>query len=149
MAIKLHHILGLNARNYEYLAPYNPAASRRIADSKLLTKSALKKQGISTPRLYKVFRREEEVGNFDFAKIDQSFVRNMLGSQVDQNIIRVIVQLAQGMNLCLVAEGVETAEHAQALKQMGCEIMQGFYYSRPLPLTEITRVIESRVPLPE
>lgn len=74
MAIKLHHILGLNARNYEYLAPYNPAASRRIADSKLLTKSALKKQGISTPRLYKVFRREEEVGNFDFAKIDQSFV---------------------------------------------------------------------------
>jgi len=86
---------------------------------------------------------------FDVLKIDQSFVRNMLGSQVDQNIIRVIVQLAQGMNLCLVAEGVETAEHAQALKQMGCEIMQGFYYSRPLPLTEITRVIESRVPLPE
>lgn len=86
---------------------------------------------------------------FDVLKIDQSFVRNMLGSQVDQNIIRVIVQLAQGMNLRLVAEGVETAEHAQALKQMGCEIMQGFYYSRPLPLTEITRVIESRVPLPE
>ncbi len=86
---------------------------------------------------------------FDVLKIDQSFVRNMLGSQVDQNIIRVIVQLAQGMNLRLVAEGVETAVHAQALKAMGCEIMQGFYYARPLPIAAIDRLLGLHISLPE
>lgn len=74
MAIKLHHILGLNARNYEYLSLYNNSKTKRIADSKLLTKSALKKAGISTPRLYKVFRKEDEVDKFDFGKIEESFV---------------------------------------------------------------------------
>jgi len=74
MAVKLHHILGLNARNYEYLSLYNNPKTKRVADSKLLTKSALKKVGISTPRLYKVFRNENEVGKFDFTKINESFV---------------------------------------------------------------------------
>lgn len=86
---------------------------------------------------------------FDVLKIDQSFVRNMLGSQVDQTIIRAIIQLAQGMNLRLVAEGVETLEHTSALRAMGCEIMQGFYYSRPLPLTDINRLLNMRTSLPE
>jgi alpha-L-glutamate ligase-like protein len=74
MAVKLHHILGLNARNYEYLSLYNRPATKRIADSKLLTKSSLKKVGISTPRLYKVFRSEDELDSFDFTKINDSFV---------------------------------------------------------------------------
>ncbi len=86
---------------------------------------------------------------FDVLKIDQSFVRNMLGSQVDQNIVRAIVQIAQGMDLRLVAEGVETREHVQALKAMGCEIMQGFYYSRPLPLSDINRLLGMHISLPE
>lgn len=86
---------------------------------------------------------------FDVLKIDQSFVRNMLGSQVDQTIIRAIIQLAQGMNLRLVAEGVETLEHTSALRAMGCEIMQGFYYSRPLPLTDINRLLHMHTSLPE
>lgn len=86
---------------------------------------------------------------FDVLKIDQSFVRNMLGSQVDQTIIRAIIQLAQGMDLRLVAEGVETLEHASELRAMGCEIMQGFYYSRPLPLSDINRLLDERISLPE
>ena len=86
---------------------------------------------------------------FDVLKIDQSFVRNMLGSSVDQTIIRAIIQLAQGMDLRLVAEGVETLEHTSALKAMGCEIMQGYYYSRPLPLDDINRLLNMRTSLPE
>lgn len=74
MAVKLNHILGLNARNYEYLSMYNTPSTRRIADSKLLTKSALKKDGLSTPRLHKVFRNQDEIGKFDFSKITDSFV---------------------------------------------------------------------------
>ena len=69
--------------------------------------------------------------------------------QVDQTIIRAIIQLAQGMNLRLVAEGVETLEHTSALRAMGCEIMQGFYYSRPLPLTDINRLLNMHTSLPE
>ncbi|QJR79777.1 EAL domain-containing protein [Alteromonas pelagimontana] len=86
---------------------------------------------------------------FDVLKIDQSFVRNMLGSQVDQNIIQAIIQLAQGMNLRLIAEGVETIEHVQALQAMGCEVMQGFYYSPPLPLADFNRLLTRRISLPE
>jgi len=74
MAVKLQHILGLNARNYEYLSDYNTPSTRRIADSKLLTKSSLKKMNIPTPRLYKVFRQQNEIGSFDFSKITDSFV---------------------------------------------------------------------------
>ncbi len=73
MAIKLQHILGLNARNYEYLK-YNSAQSRRIANSKLLTKSACKKAGLSTPRLYTVIRNQADLAKFDFGKITDSFV---------------------------------------------------------------------------
>jgi len=73
MSVKLQHILGLNARNYEYLK-YNSVASRRIADSKLLTKSACKKAGLSTPRLYTVIRNQNDLAKFDFGKITDSFV---------------------------------------------------------------------------
>lgn len=86
---------------------------------------------------------------FDVLKIDQSFVLGMLGNMVDQNIIRVIVQLAQGMSLRLVAEGVETLEHVYALRLMGCEVMQGYYYSHPLPLPEINRLVINHASLPE
>jgi alpha-L-glutamate ligase-like protein len=74
MAVKLQHILGLNARNYEYLSVYNTAKTKRIADSKLLTKSCLKEHDLSRPRLYKVFRNLSEIGTFDFTKISESFV---------------------------------------------------------------------------
>ncbi len=73
MSVKLQHILGLNARNYEYLK-YNSTASRRIADSKLLTKSACKKAELSTPRLYTVIRNQNDLAKFDFGKITDSFV---------------------------------------------------------------------------
>lgn len=73
MAVKINHILGLNARNYEYLK-FNSVQSRRIADSKLLTKSACKKAGLSTPRLYTVIRNQNDLAKFDFFKITDSFV---------------------------------------------------------------------------
>lgn len=74
MPVKLSHILGLNARNYEYLSEFNTRAAKRIADSKLLTKSALKKLKLSTPRLYKVFRNESDIKSFDFSQLEESFV---------------------------------------------------------------------------
>ena len=67
-------VLGLNARNHLYAAKYNPRQSRRLANSKLLTKSSLRKAKLPVPRLYRVFRQEAEVDRFDFSRLQGSFV---------------------------------------------------------------------------
>ncbi len=68
----------------------------------------------------------------DVLKIDRSFVIDMLTDEQAKNIVDVIVHLAHSLNLKLVGEGIETEEHWQALKQLGCEEGQGYYFSRPL-----------------
>jgi alpha-L-glutamate ligase-like protein len=67
-------VLGLNARNHLYAARYNPRPAKRLANSKLLTKSALRRAKLPAPRLYRVFRREAEVDQFDFSRLPASFV---------------------------------------------------------------------------
>ena len=67
-------VLGLNARNHLYLSRYNPRAAKRVADSKLLTKSILRKNKLPVPKLYRIFRREEDVDKFDFTRLSESFV---------------------------------------------------------------------------
>ena len=73
----------------------------------------------------------------DVLKIDQSFVRDMLVDKSDAAIIEAIVKLGQALGLELVAEGVETREQADALLAYGCQIMQGYLYSRPLPFAQM------------
>lgn len=77
----------------------------------------------------------------DVIKIDQIFVRNMLGDDVDKGIIQTIILLADNLGLELVAEGVETQEHVNTLLAMNCKIFQGYHYSRPLPAEEITQYL--------
>lgn len=79
----------------------------------------------------------------DVLKIDQSFVRNMLDDQVDISIIKAIIQMAAGLKLRLIAEGVETKEHVQVLLNLDCHIMQGYYYSRPVSLEDMNRLLQS------
>lgn len=66
-------------------------------------------------------------------KIDQSFVRDLPQRDTDRTLARTILQLAQTLSLKVVAEGIETAAHADVLKGMGCVLGQGYHYSRPLP----------------
>jgi diguanylate cyclase (GGDEF)-like protein/PAS domain S-box-containing protein len=68
----------------------------------------------------------------DVIKIDRSFVERLGGSESDTELLRTIVQLGQSLRMVTVAEGVETAEQALALQQMGCELAQGFHFHRPL-----------------
>ena len=72
----------------------------------------------------------------DVLKIDQSFVRDMLSDKSDAAIIEAIIKLANALDLELVAEGVETQEQAEALQGLGCQIMQGYLYSRPAPFSQ-------------
>src|SRR6185312_16418469 len=70
-------------------------------------------------------------------KIDRSFVMNMTASHEDMIIVRALVDLARNMHLQVVAEGVESAESLEFLKGMGCDAVQGYHISRPLPVEQV------------
>jgi EAL domain-containing protein (putative c-di-GMP-specific phosphodiesterase class I) len=82
----------------------------------------------------------------DQLKIDQSFVRNVLGSPNDAAIARTIIALAQSLHLEVIAEGVETAAQRDFLAAAGCRAYQGYYFSRPLPLLAFDALLESSRP---
>jgi diguanylate cyclase (GGDEF)-like protein len=73
----------------------------------------------------------------DILKIDQSFVRDLGKDLGDNAIVAAIVNMARAMALRVVAEGVETEEQQHILNGLGCDEHQGYYYSRPLPATEL------------
>lgn len=73
----------------------------------------------------------------DTLKIDQSFVRNSLGDSKDISLLKTILQIGDNLNLNVVAEGIETAEHLHLLKNLGCPIGQGYYFSKPLSTSEV------------
>ncbi|MBX3524624.1 MAG: EAL domain-containing protein [Rhodoblastus sp.] len=64
-------------------------------------------------------------------KIDQTFVRNMTQDPNDSAIVRAIITLGRSLGLEVVAEGVETSKHLQGLRDVGCEIVQGYLLGRP------------------
>jgi EAL domain-containing protein (putative c-di-GMP-specific phosphodiesterase class I) len=68
----------------------------------------------------------------DKLKIDQSFVRELADQTSDQAIVTAIVRMAQSLHMATLAEGVETAEQARLLQDLGCGEIQGYWYSRPL-----------------
>lgn len=70
-------------------------------------------------------------------KIDRSFVDKLPGSKNDEEIACTIISLAHNLGMKVVAEGVETAAQAQYLREQGCEYLQGFYYSKPLPIDHL------------
>lgn len=80
----------------------------------------------------------------DVLKIDRSFVQNVTHDLNDAAITRAIVALAHGLDLAVIAEGVETLEQANFLKLNGCDEMQGFYFSRPVPADELAKILRQK-----
>lgn len=74
----------------------------------------------------------------DQLKIDQSFVQDMLQTRHAASIVQAIVQLATSLGLNVVAEGVETPEQWERLREIGCAAFQGFLFARPMPLSALT-----------
>ena len=70
-------------------------------------------------------------------KIDRSFVAGMQVQRANQAVIRAVMGIGRDLDIDVVAEGVETAEQVAALKSFGCHLMQGFYFGRPQPLTDV------------
>jgi len=80
----------------------------------------------------------------DKLKIDQSFVRDLVIDSDDAAIVTATIAMAHALNLTVIAEGVETEQQLQFLKDNGCEQMQGYYFSRPVPAGEATELLRSR-----
>lgn len=72
----------------------------------------------------------------DLVKIDQSFVSNIVTSKQDREIVQSVIQLAHNLGKEIVAEGVDDIETLAILKEMKCEKIQGYYYSKPLSFND-------------
>jgi len=79
-------------------------------------------------------------------KIDRSFITEILGDTRAQAIVRSTIDLARNLELSVVAEGIETEEVAEHLAALGCEIGQGYHFSRPLSVTELTAQLLAPIP---
>jgi EAL domain-containing protein (putative c-di-GMP-specific phosphodiesterase class I) len=79
----------------------------------------------------------------DRLKIDQCFVRKLGQDRSSDGVVRAVLTLAEALNIEVTAEGVETAEQAATLSELGCHYGQGYYFSRPMPRRETTMILDS------
>ena len=80
--------------------------------------------------------------DFDILKIDMSFIRKIGESPKTKSIVHSIIGMAHEIGIKTVAEGVETEEQVSFLRQSGCDYIQGYYYSKPLPEEEFVEFLE-------
>jgi EAL domain-containing protein (putative c-di-GMP-specific phosphodiesterase class I) len=79
----------------------------------------------------------------DELKIDRSFLTNVPEINEDNSIVKAIISMAHSLGLNLIAEGVESAEQLDFLRQHNCNVIQGFYYSKPLSKDDFTEFLSS------
>lgn len=77
-------------------------------------------------------------------KLDMSFIQNAFGEKRDMRLIEMVIDIADYLHNPVVAEGVETEEQYLALKAMGCDLVQGFYFSKPVPPEAFARFLIER-----
>ncbi len=82
----------------------------------------------------------------DTIKIDRSFMRDIVGTPQDTGLADAIIALGKSLSLTVVAQGVETKEQAEHLRVHACDELQGFYFKRPLPADEFTRLLRDQSP---
>lgn len=81
----------------------------------------------------------------DALKLDMSFVRKMLDSPRELKLIRLILDIALFLNIPAIAEGVEKEEQCNVLKEMGCDLIQGYYFSKPVPPEDFEKLIQKEL----
>ena len=79
----------------------------------------------------------------DVLKMDIAFIRNIERNERDFHLVELILDIARYLKVPVVAEGVETEKQLKLLKEAGCDLVQGYYFSRPLPVDEFeNRMLE-------
>lgn len=77
----------------------------------------------------------------DVLKLDMAFIRNVFRENGNLRMLKVIFEIAETLSVPMIAEGVETAEQLTALREMGCDMVQGYYFSPPRPAEEFEKYI--------
>jgi EAL domain-containing protein (putative c-di-GMP-specific phosphodiesterase class I) len=80
----------------------------------------------------------------DRLKIDQSFIQHCLIERNSATVTRVIIAMAHGLEVSVVAEGVESAEQYRFLQDGACDLAQGYYLSKPLPASDLEKLLLTR-----
>jgi EAL domain-containing protein (putative c-di-GMP-specific phosphodiesterase class I) len=70
---------------------------------------------------------------FDVLKIDREFFSESIASESSTWILRKIIEMAKGLGIRVICEGVETKDQVEMLQKIGCRYVQGYYYSKPIP----------------
>ncbi|MBQ6668928.1 MAG: EAL domain-containing protein, partial [Deltaproteobacteria bacterium] len=81
----------------------------------------------------------------DVLKMDMKFVRNIENSQTDYQLVKLILDIAKYLHVKVVAEGVETEGQLKLLTDAGCDLVQGYYFSRPLPPEDFEKLIQQEL----
>ena len=79
----------------------------------------------------------------DLLKIDRSFITSVTERHDDSVITRAVINLAHNLGIRVIAEGVETEEQLDFLRQHGCNLVQGYLISRPIPAVELEKALEA------
>lgn len=78
--------------------------------------------------------------HIDKLKIDQSFVFDLLKDETSRQIVEAIIKMAHSLGMTTLAEGVETKEHADMLREMGCDYAQGYFFSHPIAMSAFKKL---------
>ena len=77
----------------------------------------------------------------DVLKMDKAFIRNIQPGNKEMKLVKLVLDIAKNLGVPVVAEGVETEEELKMLKEAGCDIIQGYYFSKPIPPSEMEKFI--------
>ena len=78
----------------------------------------------------------------DVLKLDMKFIRNIAVSETDRRLVSLMLDIARYLRVKVVAEGVETVDQLKILQDSGCDLVQGYYFSKPVPPHEFERLIQ-------
>ena len=81
--------------------------------------------------------------SLDKIKIDRGFIRNIATQGNARNIVKTVIDLCRNLKFDCVVEGVETAEQVEIINRLGCSTMQGYFFAKPMPQSEVETFIAS------
>ena len=82
--------------------------------------------------------------DFDLIKLDMHFIQSFGNNRKNPIIIRKIIEMADALGIDTLAEGVETEDHMKFLEEIGCDRLQGYYFSKPLPYDEVMKLLQEK-----
>lgn len=82
--------------------------------------------------------------NLDVLKIDMKFFSKGPSDEKARKIVEAVIKMAEALEMTVIAEGVEDKEQVDFLCELGCDYIQGYYFAKPMPLTEYQKLLDKK-----